>query len=73
MNEPMKTQLVSAIHLQEVELDESPPTSPQHDSKTNNGQSVCVISLRFYLRIMLRIGFSFILNITRRGSHHNKF
>ncbi|XP_076015926.1 putative transporter SVOPL [Genypterus blacodes] len=34
MNEPMKTQLVSAIHLQEVELEESPGT--QQDAKSED-------------------------------------
>ncbi|KAF7650433.1 hypothetical protein LDENG_00126270 [Lucifuga dentata] len=38
MSESMKTQLVSAIHLQEVELQENPESRPQQDGKNNNAE-----------------------------------
>lgn len=39
MGENMKTQLVSAIHLQEVELEEQ-PADVQQDTKNSNGDAL---------------------------------
>lgn len=40
MAESMKTQLVSAIYLQELELQEKPSNSEQESSNKDNGESV---------------------------------
>lgn len=40
MSENMKTQLVSAIHLQEVELEEQPADNQQGTKNNNNGDAL---------------------------------
>lgn len=42
MGDGIKTQLVSAIHLQEVELQETPADKQQGSKKNNNGECECV-------------------------------